>query len=160
MYSTSDLDLVKKQIKKSYGFLSIPVFLLLSLCIFGMVMHLQRNDTYHWLSYLSLLTAGLLALFFSGLFILPLHAYQRHLKDMLFGRNHELIGRFKCIDEEVCIKDGVAFRHVTVSEGNDICNEENDRSFYFDLKKDFPNIETGDEVSVKSHDRRIIYIKK
>jgi len=158
MYTIEDLNTEKKHTRNLYYLLAVPILLLTGSCVYGMVMHLNRNDSYQWLSYLSLLIAGLLVLFFDGLFIMPKRAYQRHLKDMLFGRNHELQVRFKHVDMDICVKDGVSFKHVIFSEGDDINNDENDRSFYFDIKKDFPAMSIGETVIVKSHDRRIIHI--
>jgi hypothetical protein len=159
MYTHNDLVSITSQIKKRVSLALVPAAALLALFVYGLVMHLNRNTSFQWLSYLSLLLAGLWIVFCDGMMIAPLRAYRRHIKDMLFGRTRELTGLFKSIDNTVCVRENISFYPVIVSEG-DIEDEEADRLFYYDTQKPLCDLAAGDKVSVQSHDKRIISIMR
>lgn len=159
MYTQDDYVSITGQIKKRAFALGILTAALCGLFIFGFVMHLNRVESWQWISYVSLLLAAALCLFCDGMLIAPLRAYRRHLKDVLFGRTREMTGRFKAIDSTPCLREGVMFYPVLLSQG-DLENEEDDRLFYFDVQKPFPDFAAGDEVAVASHDRRIAHIRR
>jgi len=154
MYTETDLKSIQSQLKKRSLALLAPVAVLLALFIYAYTLHLHRNESLAWLCYLSLLLLALLVIFCDSLFLSPLRAYKRHLKDALYGRTRELKGLFKSLDSTPCLRDNVAFYPLIISEG-DLNNEEDDRLFYFDATKPFPLLSVGTGVTVISNDKRV-----
>lgn len=159
MYTQQDLNAINQQLKKRLLLLMIPIVLLLAPFLSGIILHLNRQTQFQWLTYVSGVLLGIVLLFCDGLFISPLRAYRRHLKNMLFGRTREMTCYFKSIDETVCIRDNVAYYPMIASE-NDLGDEEDDRLFYLDTLIPLPELSVGDKINITSHDKSIANIKR
>ena len=154
MYCETDLQSIQMRIKKRRILILVPVLVLLILFVFIFVQHLNRNDSLLWLANVAALLIAAILIFCNGMFMAPLRAYRRFLKDALHGRTRELKGVFKSLDSTPCMRDNVAFYSLIISEG-DLSNEEDERLFYFDVLKPFPNLAVGDAVTVVSTDKRV-----
>lgn len=159
MYTQHDLEQLNARIRKRWILLMIPVLILLAATIFSIVMHFNRETSYHWIAYLSLSLIACLILFVDGMCIAPLRAYRRHINSILHGRTHLAKGFFKSIDQTKCMRDNVCFYPMLISVDK-LDNEEDDRLFYFDVQMPFPALAVGDAVTITAHDKNVGQIER
>ncbi len=157
MYTENELHSIEQKLKKRAILIIIPGVVLTGLFVYAFIQHMNRNDSLVWLGYLSAALLAFMLIFCDGLFVAPLRAYKRLLKDVLYGRTRELKGYFKSLDATPCMRDNVSFYPLIVSE-NDLNNEEDDRLFYLDTLKPCPQLNPGDAMTVVSNDKRIANI--
>ncbi|MBQ8536457.1 MAG: hypothetical protein IJ461_03520 [Clostridia bacterium] len=154
MYTESDLLSISNQLRRRLYVLSAPTFLLLA----GIVVSLLPAIRLQWLTVTLTICLGLVIIGGCGLFIAPLAAYRRHINNALYGRSHKVEVLFKSLKQEPCLKEGVTFYPMLVSEG-DLANEKDDRLFYFDIEKPLPHFKPGSSLTITYHDKFIIDLK-
>lgn len=154
MYTENDLNAIASQLRRRLYVMSVPAVLLLA----GLVVSLLPSVRLQWLTIALTIALGLLCIMGGGLFIAPLSAYRRHINNALHGRTHQVEVLFKSLKQDPCLKEGVTFYPMMVSEG-DLQNEKDDRLFYFDAEKPLPQFEPGDKLLLTYHDKFIVDIK-
>jgi len=151
MYTQSDLTLIEKQLRRRIWGLCVPCALLLA----GIVVSVLPGIRLQWLTVLLTILLGGAIIFGCGMLIAPIAAYRRHLQNALHGRSHPIDVIFKSLKKEPCLRDGVVFYPMMVSEGNPD-DEEDDRLFYFDVQKPLPDVQPGARLHIVYHDKSIM----
>lgn len=125
------------------GLLAVAVFLWF---------RLHRNaDGWVWSGLLTI-AGGSYFLFFYGVYLRPVSLYKRHLDFMLDGRKRETVGILQSVDQTPRDKDGLDCIAFTINVGSS-GSAEDERSFYLDALKPWPDIPLGARVRVLSNDR-------
>lgn len=155
MYTDNDLQEIRAQIKRREIGMLIPGVALLAGVVVTLILRME------WATTLCTCLLGGMVIFFYDLLLKPLCCYERHVKGVLQGRTHEIEGMFKGMDGEVSQVEGVAYHSILVQVG-DAKNRtgEDDRLFYFDCEKPFPDLTEGDRVKVTYHDREVAALVK
>ena len=151
MYTENDLFAIERQLRRRVCGLVIPSVLLLA----GIVISVLPGVRLQWLTVTLTLLLGVTIIFGYGMFLSPITAYRQHLKNALYGRRHPIDVRFKYLKQDPCLRDGVTFYPMMVSEG-DINDEEDDRLFYYDIQKPLPQLEPGTPLHIVYHDKSIM----
>ncbi|MBQ2700898.1 MAG: hypothetical protein IJF65_07055 [Clostridia bacterium] len=151
MYTPNDLNAIETQLRRRIWAMGIPGGILLA----GIVVSVLPSIRLQWLTVALTIALGVLIIFGYGMFLSPLCAYRDFLKNALYSPNHPLNVIFKSLKQDPCLRDGVVFYPMMVSEGNPD-DEEDDRLFYYDIQKPLPQLEPGTPLHIVYHDKSII----
>lgn len=160
MYQPEEYLSNRVQLKKRALLLAIPGTILLGGIIYTLCVSIGSKTVHlEWITTLLTIVLGTLIFFMDAMTLAPIRAYGRHLNSVLNGRVREMEGYFKSIDLETCLREGVTYHGMIISQEN-MDDEEDDRLFYFDALKTFPSIQPGDRVRVTFHDKAIGKLEK
>lgn len=160
MYQPNEYLSNRAQLKKRIQLLAIPSAIFLSGIIYTLCVSIGSKTVHlEWITTLLTIVLGVLILFMDAMTLAPIRAYGRHLNGVMNGRVREMEGYFKSIEQDTCLREGVTYHAMIISQ-EDMNNEEDDRLFYFDALKQFPSILPGDRVRVTFHDRAIAKLEK
>ena len=159
MYSEAEWKQIRAMRARRLGIITIPAavaFLAaVSLFVYGQI---NRND-WLWLVTVTItLVGGCAYLFLLGLYVRPVCQYEKHVEYMLHGRKHETTGILKLFDQSLSDKNGVDCHRVMLNVGLKDDGED-DRLFYFDAHKEWPNISLGQRVTIISNDMMVAEIQ-
>ena len=158
MYTEQELQAVQAQQKRRWMAVGIPSVLMLIALIVVLVIRGNGGmaDTPAQITVDALtILIGVTLIAGWGLFIKPLHCYQRHIENLLHGRTHVCEdGTFCHLDEDESTVDGVSYYALTLN-----CLDEKqkpyERLFYYDVQKPRPDFKEGDPLRIVYHDRFI-----
>lgn len=145
IYTEADYTAIVAQQRKRWLVLGAPCTLLAVALIISLCIRLE------WLSAVSTILIGILLIAGYDLFIKPLHCYERHLKNCLFGRTRECDLPFIRLSENIDVVDGVQY-HQLLCADLDAKGRPYERLFYFDAQKSFPDATEGDILHIHHHD--------
>ena len=145
IYTEADYTAIVAQQRKRWLILGTPCALLSVALIVSLCIRLE------WLSAVSTILIGILLIAGYDLFIKPLHCYERHLKNCLFGRTRECDLPFIRLSENIDVVDGVQY-HQLLCADLDAKGRPYERLFYFDAQKTFPDAKEGDILHIHHHD--------
>ena len=158
LYTDQHLQDLNWQIKKRIILLLcfLAAALLVVVWLLSMDDH-KQNRPELWVA-LTVIVAGCVAVFDWDLTIRPLRAYARHLNTALHGgRAHEITVLFDHANEEDSVVDGVLFRAL-IFLGEPDKHGDRDRMFYWDQELPLPDLQQGEEVTLRYYDKFIIAI--
>ena len=158
LYTEQNLTDLNRQIKKRIILLCcfLVVALLLVVWLLTVDDHKQNRPAL-WVT-LTVIVAGCVAVFDWDLTIRPLRAYARHLNTALHGgRSHEITVLFDHANEEDSVIDGVLFRDL-IFLGEPDKHGDRERMFYWDQELPLPDLQQGQEVTLRYYDRFITAI--
>ena len=159
MYTDEELQNVAKMKQKRLWIAIVPAAVLLAAAIAIFVYgQTNRSDTLWRLTAALTVVGGGYFLFYFGLCVRPVIFYERHVQNMLYGRRHENTGLLKEVGEQVCEKNGVQCRPVMINIGEKDDGKD-DRLYYFDLKKEWPDLPLGSRVTIISNDMMVADVK-
>lgn len=145
VYSTADYDAIQNQIRLRAIAISVPCVLLLAGVIVSLILRVEAVTT------VCTILIGAILIFCWDLFLKPLCAYRKYIRNVLFGITHEAQLPFVSLSEDVNMVDGVACYSLTCQD-TDAKGRPYDRLFYFDAQKDFPQFEPGEMLRIVHHD--------
>lgn len=156
MYTEKDYRKARWSVIKAWLIYIVPWLLVLCLLLIGFVDRWKLNsrvvhfpDPYEdyivpIISVLMVL-AGILILYKK--FVPSAVCYAKHVKNMLNGTQQQTTGQFLRLKEELYEHDGVVFLVVVVN-----VNEQEEKEFYFDLKKNWQPIKVGAQGTIQHND--------
>ena len=137
----------------------IPFGMLCAIAIAAYIItHNARMEAGWWIVSAAVIVAGAFLIFFWGVYLSPLSKYERHVNQMLHGRQRETRGVLKEVETELCHRDGVDCRRVWINVGDKNADED-DRQLYLDALKPMPEIALGTPVIATSNDNMISDLK-
>ena len=148
MYTEQDYADIRRQVRRRLLGMGVPALFLLGAVAASFVFRLR------WLTVGLTILLGCFCVFFYGLLIQPVMAYQRRLEDVLFGRTRDTTGVFKGMEEKTALRDGVEYYPFLLNVG-DKNAEEDDRLFYYDANLPRPDWRPGDRITVTSHEKAL-----
>lgn len=155
MYTEQELQTVCSMKKKRLWVALLPAALLFAAAIAVFVVgQLRRSDSLWKLTAALTLLGGVYALFLYGVYVKPVLFYQRHVDSMLHGRKHETVGVLKEFGDQLKSKNGVDCYPVTINIGEKNDGKD-DRLYYFDAKKEWPNPPLGSRLTIISNDMMV-----
>lgn len=153
LYSEIDRAQVTAEQKKRRMVVILPSALMLALAIASFVWFRLHRDASGWIwSALITIVGGSYFLFFYEVYLRPVSLYRKHVAYMLDGRKRESVGWLKSVDRTAQDKDGLDCLSFTVNVGEKD-DPADDRLFYIDALKAFPDVPIGARVQVLSNDR-------
>lgn len=152
MYTEQELLAIKAQQRKRWMLLGIPCLVILAFIVYSVIIRVEPLT--------SGLTVLLLALliFFWDLAIRPLHRYEIHLTNMLYGRKRELACTYRSTDADISLVDGVRYYAMTFLQQDEDGGEPFDRLLYWDAEKPLPALAPDQPVHITYHDRMISHL--
>ncbi|MBQ8653583.1 MAG: hypothetical protein IJ507_01490 [Clostridia bacterium] len=152
MYTEQDLIAIRAQQKKRWLTLAVPCMVLLCGLIASLVVRVE------WLTSLITIIIGVILIAGYDLFIRPLHRYDVFLRNALHGLVRETQCEYHSITRTEERVEGVLCRTMTVIEYEDD-GQPYERIFYFDALKPFPQLEQGQKLRVRFHDRSVVALE-
>ena len=89
--------------------------------------------------------------FMLGVYVRPVACYDKHIGFMLHGRQHFTTGLLKEVGDNLCERGGVNCYPIMINVG-DKDDGKDDRLFYFDALKEWPNIPLGSRITIQHND--------
>lgn len=151
MYSEQDLTDIRAQQKRRWGFLCLPLILLLGILVYSIFIRVE------WLTTLTTVLLGGVLIFAYDVLLKPLRRYEYHVNNALHGRTRELDCVYDGMSLDISVVEGVKYYSMTVMEDDDD-GEPFERLFYYDIQKPLPEIAKGTPVHVVYHDREVASI--
>ena len=145
IYTEADYHAILRQQKKRWIILAIPCVLLLAVLVVSLIIRLE------WLTVAATIIAGVLLIAGYDLAIKPLHCYQLHLKNCLYGRTRECDLPFLSLSESIDVVEGVRCRQLLCADV-DAKGRPYERLFYFDAEKAFPAVQKDEMLHIVHHD--------
>lgn len=150
---TNDIGAAKGRVHREtirlVGVIALP--LILSAVLFGLRLK--------WPCVLAAFLTCAAAIFLMDLRLRPAISYERWLKEILNGRQHDTAGILTRIGEEDVYEDKLCFKEVLVNIYLDLA-EEGERRFLLDSSKRIPAELLNQPVLVRSHENYIVSVKK
>lgn len=155
MYTQTEFEQVKSMLKKRWWITALPTVLIgIAAIVLFVVGRLERSSQMWMVTAALTVVAGVYFLFLYGVYVHPMHLYQKHIYYMLNGRKRETTGVLKSFAEDATDKEGLDCYAllVNIGERGDL---EDDRLFYFDAHKQKPDMQPGTRVTVISNDTMV-----
>ncbi len=148
MYTQEDFTAVSAQVKHRLIRYLVPVAAALALLVVSFIIRMQ------WLSILLLILAGALAIFLWDVYLSPVLAYRRFLRDLLAGHKREYSGSFRGFESSEVTREGVPCRAFLLNVG-DPADEKDDRLLYWDAYLPLPDWREGMALWVSTFDKSV-----
>lgn len=146
MYSMDDLLSVKSQIKK-YLIIVIGIFVVF------LAAAIITKDSNNILSTAILVIGVCIDVFIWGMYVSPVIAYYRYVRDIITGRSRVITGIVKKVGKEPVYKDNKLFYYEVVIEEDEV-----ERVLLLDDQKKWPEIFTGKVYEFKMYENYVINI--
>ena len=128
-YNQQDLDSITRQLKRVIALLAAIIIISLIISIF--IAKMVTNK----LGMMAMVVGVCIAIFFWGMYVNPIHAYCRFIRDLVTGRSREIQGLVKDVSEYPVYKDNKLYYYEVTIEEDDV-----ERVLLLDDQKDWPNI--------------------
>lgn len=159
MYSQDELIAVQTMVRRRRLAAILPAVALfgiaLAVFLFG---QMNRSDKLWMLTVALTILGGSWFLFLYGVCVKPLMIYREHIRYMLEGRKRETTGVLKAFSQDISDRDGLECHAMLLNVGEKD-GPEDDRLFYFDAHKTFPQIPLGTRITVCSNDKMVASIQ-
>ncbi len=149
LYAEQDLAALRAQLKRRWLALLLPELALLALLVYSLVV---RNKA---LTVICSIVMGCLAVGMITLVIGPLRRYVLFLQEAMQGRQRELEGVLKGLEQHPVLRDGVRFVPFTVNVGRPD-EDKDDRLLYWDWNLPLPAWQPGDRLWISSFDKAVL----
>ncbi|NLV59462.1 MAG: hypothetical protein GXY67_11950 [Clostridiales bacterium] len=159
MYQQEDRVAVRAEARKRRLVTLLPGALLWAIGVAVFILCQIRRQDWGWIFACGCtITGGAYVVFLHGVYLRPVLTYQRHVDYMLDGRKRETVGILQEIAREVTDRDGLDWYAMTVNVG-DRNDPEDERLFYLDALKPWPEIPPGTRVRVLSNDKSVAELR-
>lgn len=148
MYSNDDLLSTKSQIIK-YVIIVIGIF---ALFLAAAIIAKQSDNT---LATAILVIGVCIDIFIWGMYLSPVIAYYRYVKDIITGRSRVITGIVKEVGKEPVYKDNKLFYYEVLIEEDEI-----ERVLLLDEQKEWPEIFAGKNYEFKIYENYVIGIEE
>ncbi len=140
-YSQQDLDNITKQFRNAL------IILLAILLGFIVISVFIANLIANKLGMVVMVVGVCITIFFGGMYVNPVYAYYKFIKDLVTGRSREIQGLVKAVSDHPVYKDNKLFYYeVTIEE------DEIERVLLLDDQKDWPKIDTNKLYKFEIHE--------
>ena len=160
MYTRQDQLTADRQTKQRMLITFIPaaVLLIAALTVF-VIGRVNRSEEMWKITAALTVLAGVYAVFFFGVYAKPMRDYRNHINYMLDGRRRETTGYLIDFSENLSERNGVDCHALMINVGEKD-DREDDRLFYYDVKKLPLSVEMGKKVTIVSNDRMVSDIRE
>lgn len=160
MYTRQDQQQAAHQTKQRMltAFVPAAVILIAAVILFIIGRQNRSEDMWKVTAALTVL-AGAYATFFYGVYAKPMRDYRNHINYMLDGRLRETTGYLIDFSENLSERNGVECHALMINVGEKD-DREDDRLFYYDVKKLPLSVEMGRKVTIVSNDRMVSDIRE
>ncbi len=138
-----------REILRLLACMAVP--LILTVILFSMRMK--------WPCILTAILTCAVMIFLTDMKLRPALSYEKWLKEISGGRQHDTVGILTCIGEEDVYEDKLCFREVILNIYLDLA-EEGERRFLLDSGKSISGELLGQPVRIRSHENYIVDIGK
>lgn len=160
MYTRQEQQQADKQAKQRLLTVFLPAAVVFAVAVTIFVIgRLGRNEDAWKLPAALTLLAGVYAVFFYGVYAKPMLSYRKHLNYMLDGRHREATGYLTQFSENLSERNGVECHAIMINVGEKD-DREDDRLYYYDVKKLPVAFELGEKITVVSNDMMVAELKK
>lgn len=133
----------------------LPAVLMLAAALAIFVVGRIRRSEEAWMLTALFTVVGLSYLIFMlGVYVRPVACYDKHIEFMLNGKQHLTTGLLKEVGENLCQRNGVNCYPILINVG-ERDDGKDDRLFYFDALKEWPNIALGSRITIQYNDMMI-----
>ena len=153
LYTAESLAGIEGRLKRRFALLAVACALLAALAVWSACVH----PAIEWLTMVSVLLAGFIAIFVIDLFCLPLIRYRRLVRDALTGRTHTQTLEFVRAESDISMVDGVACRGL-IFLGDPDKHGSREQLYYWDNALPFPDLTSGQEYEITYTGKNIIAI--
>ena len=143
---------IHRQLNRRFALMAAVLAVFLGLFLWAMITRIQ------WLAMVSACVGGCFAVFFTGLFCMPLVRYRRLVRAALSGRNHEKTMEFVRMEPDSSVVDGVACRSL-IFLGDPDKHGSREMLLYWDEELPLPALDPGKVYTVRYTGKNIIGIQ-
>ena len=143
---------IHRQLNRRFALMAVVLAVFLGLFLWAMITRIQ------WLAMVSACVGGCFAVFFTGLFCMPLVRYCRLVRAALSGRNHEKTMEFVRVEPDSSVVDGVACRSL-IFLGDPDKHGSREMLLYWDEELPLPELDPGKVYTVRYTGKNIIGIQ-
>jgi len=160
MYTRQEQQQAAQQTRQRLMVTVIPAAVVFVIAVVLFVIgRLNRSEGMWKLTAALTLAAGVYATFFAGVYVKPMRDYRNHINYMLDGRRRETTGYLIDFSENLSERNGVECHAIMINVGEKD-EREDDRLFYYDVKKLPLPFEMGAKVTVTSNDMMVADIRE
>lgn len=159
LYTEQEWQEIRAQLRARRWRVYVPFGILCAVAVAAYV--ITRNakmDAGWWIVSAAVILAGAFLIFFGDVYLAPLSRYERHVDQMLHGRQRETRGWLKEVESELCMREGISCRRVWINVGDKNADED-DRQLYLDALKPAPDIPLGAQVVAVSNNNMLSSLK-
>jgi hypothetical protein len=143
---------IHRQLNRRFALMAAVLAVFFGLFLWAMIARIQ------WLAMVSACVGGCFAVFFTGLFCMPLVRYRRLVRAALSGRNHEKTMEFVRVEPDPSVVDGVACRSL-IFLGDPDKHGSREMLLYWDEELPLPVLNPGKVYTVRYTGKNIIGIQ-
>ncbi|MBP3648445.1 MAG: hypothetical protein J6K73_01540 [Clostridia bacterium] len=160
MYTRQDQQQAVRQTRwrTLIAFVPAAVVFVLAVILF-IIGRVNRSESMWKITAALTVLAGAYAIFFNGVYAKPMRDYRNHINYMLDGRLRETTGYLIDFSENLSERNGVDCHALMINVGEKD-DREDDRLFYYDVKKLPLSVEMGRKVTIVSNDRMVSAIRE
>lgn len=160
MYTRQDQQQAARQTRQRMLTAFVPAAAILVVAVILFIIGRQNRSEDMWKVTAALtVLAGAYATFFYGVYAKPMRDYRNHINYMLDGRLRETTGYLIDFSENLSERNGVDCHALMINVGEKD-DREDDRLFYYDVKKLPLSVEMGRKVTIVSNDRMVAAIRE
>ena len=153
LYSEESLHSVNRPLHRRFIILGAVIAALLAVFVWAMITRIE------WAAMVAFSLAGVFAVFFVDLYIMPLVRYRRLVSSALEGRRHSRDMEFSRTEPDISAVDGIPCRGL-IFLGDPDKHGSRDVLLYWDNEIPLPELEPGTVYSVDYTGRNIIGLQK
>ena len=155
MYTRQDQQQAARQTRQRTLIAFVPAAVVfVAAVILFIIGRMNRSESMWMVTAALTVLAGAYATFFYGVYAKPMRDYRNHINYMLDGRLRETTGYLIDFSENLSERNGVDCHALMINVGEKD-DREDDRLFYYDVKKLPLPIELGKKVTIVSNDRLV-----
>ncbi|MBE5795268.1 MAG: hypothetical protein E7323_11385 [Clostridiales bacterium] len=160
MYTRQDQQQAARQTRQRTLTAFVPAAVVFALAVILFIIGRANRSEHMWKVTAALtVLAGAYATFFYGVYAKPMRDYRNHINYMLDGRLRETTGYLIDFSENLSERNGVDCHALMINVGEKD-DREDDRLFYYDVKKLPLPVELGKKVTIVSNDRMVSDIRE
>jgi len=160
MYTRQEQQQAERQTRQRLMVTIIPAVAVFAVAVILFVIgRLNRSENMWKLTAALTLLAGVYAVFFAGVYVKPMRDYRNHINYMLDGRRRETTGYLIDFSENLSERNGIDCHAIMINVGEKD-EREDDRLYYYDVKKLPVPFELGTKVTVVSNDMMVAEIRQ
>lgn len=160
MYTRQEQQQAAQQTRQRLMVTVIPAAVIFVIAVVLFVIgRLNRSEEMWKVTAALTLVAGVYVTFFAGVYVKPMRDYRNHINYMLDGRRRETTGYLIDFSENLSERNGVECHAIMINVGEKD-EREDDRLYYYDVKKLPLPFEMGTKVTVASNDMMVAEIRE
>ncbi len=160
MYTREDQHQAQRQSTQRLMITIVPAAILFAAAVAVFIIgRVNRSEKAWIITAVLTVLAGVYAIFFYGVYAKPMLSYRNHINYMLDGRHREATGYLINFSENVSDRNGIECHAMMINVGEKD-DREDDRLYYYDVKKLPIPFEIGTKITVVSNDMMVAELKQ